>query len=68
MVTRKMAYKCRFIWDTHTHLVNGFVIKKEFGVTFNPSLVKWGIEIHASILQKEKLIKIRPLEWHSNIF
>lgn len=52
----------------HTHTFSKWICDKEFGVTFNPSLVKWGIEIHASILQKEKLIKIRPLEWHSNIF
>lgn len=60
--------KCRFVWDSHTHSVDGFVMKEEFGMTFNLMLVKWDIEIHASTLQKEKLIKIRPLEWDSNIF
>lgn len=63
-----MAYKCRFIWDRHTHSVDGSVTKKEFGVTFNLILVKWDIEVHASILPKENLIKIRPLEWDSSFF
>ena len=63
-----MAYKCQLIWDRHTYSVDGSVTKREFGVTFNLILVKWDTEVHASILPKEKLIKIRPLERDSIFF
>ena len=48
--------------------MDGSVTKREFGVTFNLILVKWDTEVHASILPKEKLIKIRPLEQDSIFF
>lgn len=71
------SYKENDLWqinadsyETHTctHSGDRFVTKKAFGVAFNLILVKWDTEVHFSILQKEKLIKIRTLEWDSNFF
>lgn len=63
-----MAYKCRSVWYTHIRTFSRWICNKEFGMAFNLILVRWDIEVHSSILQKENHIKIRPLKWDSIFF
>ena len=63
-----IAYKCRFVGYTHIHTFSRWIYNKESGMVFNLILVTRDIEVHSSVLQKENLIKIRPLKWYSTFF